>query len=44
MSRLIETIRLQDGVFYNLSYHTLRMQRAWREIFNIDQPWALEEV
>jgi 4-amino-4-deoxychorismate lyase len=44
MSRLIETIRLLDGKFYNLSYHASRMQRAWKDIFNMNEPWRLDQL
>jgi 4-amino-4-deoxychorismate lyase len=35
MSRLLESIKVHDGVLYNLEYHQDRMQRAWRSIFGI---------
>lgn len=42
MSLLIESIRCQDGAFYNLDYHQQRVDRAFRELFrgaphNLDQ-------
>ncbi|NOT76126.1 MAG: hypothetical protein HOP08_14460 [Cyclobacteriaceae bacterium] len=44
MSQLIETIRVQKGEFYHLSYHEQRMQRVWKGLFNISPPWSLQEV
>ena len=44
MFRLIETIRLHDGKFNNLSYHEQRMHRAMKEIFGVDQKVNLEEL
>jgi len=35
MSRLLESIKVQDGVLYNLEYHQDRMQRAWKSVFGI---------
>ncbi len=34
MSLLFETIRLQDGVFQNLEYHTFRMNQSRKVLFN----------
>jgi len=33
MSRLLETIRLEDGTFSLLAYHQLRMNRSRKELF-----------
>jgi 4-amino-4-deoxychorismate lyase len=44
MCQLIETIRLLDGKFYNLPYHTARMTRAWKEIFHLNYQWSLSDV
>jgi 4-amino-4-deoxychorismate lyase len=44
MSPLIETIRLVNGEFNNLEYHVQRMRRAWRELYDIDEPWDVREV
>ena len=44
MFRLIETIRLYNGQFNNLSYHEQRMHRAMKQIFGVDQKIELEEV
>lgn len=42
MSRLIETIRLQNGRFFNLSYHERRMRHALRSLFGEDGRLDLE--
>ena len=44
MSLLIETIRLCDGVFNNLTYHQIRMNRAFKEVFQKEVSWKLEEM
>jgi 4-amino-4-deoxychorismate lyase len=44
MSRLIESIRLENGKFGNLAYHEDRMKRAWREIFEMPPPFSLGEI
>jgi 4-amino-4-deoxychorismate lyase len=44
MSRLIESIKIENGRYKNLAYHALRMKRAWREIFNIDEPFDLADT
>ena len=40
MCQFIETIRIEDGQVYNLSYHTARMNRTraafWKEAAPID--------
>lgn len=43
MSLLIESIRLNDGQFHNLSYHEQRMARALRLLFDNDEPVMLAE-
>lgn len=42
MSRLIESIKLLDGKFYNLFYHEQRMKRALRILFGRNDDVALE--
>ena len=44
MCRLIESIRLSEGVFYNLHYHTLRMARARRELLGIPSTIDLPHI
>lgn len=43
MSRFIESIRLLDGTFYNLSYHEERMSRTLRAHHGSQPPTGLEE-
>lgn len=44
MSRLIESIRLENGVFHNLFYHEERMNRAFRSLFGSEETsFNLEE-
>ncbi len=33
-----------DGEYCNLQYHTMRMQRAWKDIFHVENPFNLVEV
>lgn len=35
---LIETIRVTDGCFHNMSLHRLRMAEACRELYGVDAP------
>lgn len=35
MSPLVESIKLKDGVFYNLSYHQDRLNRSMKELFPV---------
>lgn len=42
MSRLIETIRLEDGRFINLDYHERRMRTAMRDLYGVDEAINLE--
>jgi len=44
MSQLIETIRLQNGVFYNLEYHEARMRRTLKELFDVTESRSLLEA
>ena len=44
MSLLIETIKLLDGKFYNLSYHEQRMTRSLGSLFNRKEPVILEKL
>lgn len=43
MSLLIESIKLHDGIFYNLFYHEQRMARALKALFGKNDPLMLEE-
>jgi len=43
MSRLIESIRLHDGKFYNLFYHEQRMTRSLDRLFGMNRPVDLEK-
>lgn len=38
MSRLIETIRCEDGRLNNLAYHEQRMRRGMKAVFGMDHP------
>lgn len=44
MSLLIETIKLLDGKFYNLSYHEQRMTRSLGSLFNRKEPVILDKL
>lgn len=44
MSRLIESIKLLDGKFYNLSLHEERMKRSLLALFNSSKPINLEHI
>lgn len=41
MSRLIESIKLLDGKFYNLFYHEQRMIHSLRALYRKEEPLAL---
>jgi len=43
MSLLFETIKLKNGVFYNLEYHEKRMVDAVRNLFGININFCLKE-
>jgi 4-amino-4-deoxychorismate lyase len=43
MSLLLETIRLSDGVYENLFHHDQRMNRALRQLCNVEDHFELEE-
>jgi len=43
MSRLIESIKLLDGKFYNLPFHEKRMAHTLSELFGMSEPVRLEE-
>lgn len=43
MSLLLESIKLQDGVFNNLSYHEQRMNRSLKVLCGTDGRFDLEE-
>jgi 4-amino-4-deoxychorismate lyase len=42
MSRLIESIKLLDGKFYNLPFHEQRMTRTLFALFGVDGPADIE--
>lgn len=44
MCQLLETIKIDNGRFYNLSYHADRMNRSRRDIFNITETIPLDVV
>ena len=44
MCQLLETIKLENGIFHNLRYHKLRFNRARYELFGISQEVSLENV
>lgn len=44
MSRLIESIKLLDGRFSNLSYHEQRMTRSLKELFQVEGQINLSSV
>ena len=44
MSLLIETIKLLDGRFQNLSYHQQRMTRSLGSLFNRKEPVMLDKL
>src|SRR5688500_9663748 len=44
MSRLIESIKLLDGRFFNLFYHEQRMIRSLDLLFGSQQPVNLEKL
>jgi 4-amino-4-deoxychorismate lyase len=44
MSLLIETIRLEDGQFRNLSYHEQRMTDSVLSLFKIQNPFDLGKI
>ncbi|HYG18674.1 MAG TPA: aminotransferase class IV [Ohtaekwangia sp.] len=43
MSLLIESIKLLDGTFYNLSYHEQRMHRSLKMLCGVSEPVDLEQ-
>jgi 4-amino-4-deoxychorismate lyase len=43
MYRLIESIRLENGKFHNLSYHEQRMNRSLRAVFGATVPFGVEK-
>jgi 4-amino-4-deoxychorismate lyase len=43
MSRLIESIKLLDGEFFNLSYHQQRMRRSIDLLYGIDYTFDIEK-
>ena len=43
MCQLLETIKLEDGQLFNLTYHNRRMNAARRELFGITSPIDLAE-
>ncbi len=44
MCLLLETIRLEDGVLFNLHYHNRRFNAARRDRFGLSAPLALENI
>lgn len=44
MSRLIETIRLEDGTFGNLTYHQQRMDNAFGQLYSKSNEINLEKL
>lgn len=44
MSRLLESIYLNDGLFRNLSYHEERMKKSIRDIFNMEMAIELSTL
>lgn len=42
MSRLIESIKLLDGTFYNLPWHRRRMEHSLSSLYGVDAPVGLE--
>lgn len=44
MFPLVESIKLKDGVFYNLGFHQWRLDRATRELFGMTVPFDLERI
>ena len=43
MCRLIETIRIENGIPSLLSFHQERMDRARKELFGLDEPCQLSD-
>ncbi len=43
MSRLVESLRLDDGVCKNIEYHNARMNRSRREVFGAGEPLDLRD-
>ena len=43
MSRLIESIKLLDGKYFNLSYHNQRMNNSLVDLYGTKEPFNLEE-
>ena len=44
MSLLIESLRLEEGIFYNVSYHQRRVQEAFRELFGTKKVLDLQQL
>lgn len=44
MCQLLETIKLENGKFFNLKYHNLRFNHARRELFGISEEIQLEQL
>jgi len=44
INRLLETIRVENGRFYNLPYHSKRFNAARKELFGISEPLDLAQV
>ncbi|MDR2350593.1 MAG: aminotransferase class IV [Deltaproteobacteria bacterium] len=43
-TELLETIKLKNGGYFNLSFHEERIERAYREIYGCKPDFILEEV
>lgn len=44
MSRLIESIRLYNGAFSRLEWHQMRINKAFKELFNSTPKWILDVI
>lgn len=44
MSRLIESIKLNDGVYHNVLYHEQRMNRSLNALYGMSTPVKLEQL
>ena len=44
MCLLIESIRLEDGIFHNVSFHQRRVEHAFRALFGASQPLDLQSL
>jgi 4-amino-4-deoxychorismate lyase len=44
MCRLVETIKLKDGIFENMDLHNERFNNSRKSLFNINEPVDLERI